>query len=92
LREALLVVGYLYSSGIGIDQDLYDQVRNEDIGFFELPDTEKQKNELKNEASFLGCSRLGNDITAKKADWREQSDLSPPHPGRKRSDSLYHMV
>ncbi|KAK5673764.1 hypothetical protein LTR17_027872 [Elasticomyces elasticus] len=76
---------------MAIDQDLYDQVRNEDIEFFELLDIEKRKVELKNEVSFFGCSRMGNNITAKKADWRGLSDLSPPRPGRKRSGSMYHM-
>ncbi|KAK3635997.1 hypothetical protein LTR56_014373 [Elasticomyces elasticus] len=92
LREALLTVGFLYISGTGIDQDLYDRVCKEGIEFFELPDDEKLKIEMKNEASFLGYSRLGNEITAKKADWREQLDLSTPHAIRKASDPLYHNL
>jgi len=35
---------------------------------------------------------LGNEITAHKADWREQLDLSTPHPVRKPSDPLYHNL
>ncbi|TKA76822.1 hypothetical protein B0A55_04626 [Friedmanniomyces simplex] len=92
LRDALLTVGFLYIKGTGIEQDLYDQVCNEGIRFFGLPDDEKLRIEMKNEASFLGYSKLGNEITAHKADWREQLDLSTPHPVRTPSDPLYHNL
>ena len=36
--------------------------------------------------------QLGNEVTAQKADWREQLDLSTPHPVRKPSDPLYHNL
>lgn len=42
--------------------------------------------------SFLGYSRLGNEITAHKADWREQLDLSTPHPLPTEKDPLYHNL
>lgn len=47
---------------------------------------------MKNQQSFLGYSRLGNEITAHKADWREQIDLSTPHPIPKDTDPLYHHL
>ncbi|KAK0278809.1 hypothetical protein LTR35_009074 [Friedmanniomyces endolithicus] len=92
LRQALLTVGFLYIKGTGIEQDLYDRVCEEGIRFFGLPDEEKLKIEMKNEPSFLGYSKLGNEITAQKADWREQLDLSTPHPVRQPSDPLYHNL
>ncbi|KAK3071004.1 hypothetical protein LTR53_009452 [Teratosphaeriaceae sp. CCFEE 6253] len=92
LRDALLNVGFLYIKSTGIEQDLFDRVCEEGIRFFELPDEEKLRIEMKNEASFLGYSRLGNEITAQKSDWREQLDLSTPHPIRTPSDPLYHHL
>lgn len=47
---------------------------------------------MKNAPSFLGYSRLGNEITAKNADWREQLDLSTPHPVPGEQDPLYHNL
>lgn len=44
---------------------------------------------MKNAPSFLGYSRLGNEITRHKVDWREQIDLSTTHPLRKSSEPLY---
>jgi isopenicillin N synthase-like dioxygenase len=58
LRDALLNVGFLYIKNAGIDQTLYDQVCEEGIHFFDLPDEEKLEIEMKNEASFLGYSRV----------------------------------
>ncbi|KAK8194317.1 hypothetical protein M8818_007506 [Zalaria obscura] len=92
LREALLNVGFLYLKNAGIEQELYDEVCKEGISFFDLPDEEKLRIEMKNQPSFLGYSRLGNEITAKRADWREQLDLSTPHPIRQPSDPLYHNL
>lgn len=76
LRDALLNVGFLYLSDTGLPQSLIDEVIRECRAFFEdLPEAEKMKVEMKNEKSFLGYSKLGNEITAGQADWREQLDL-----------------
>lgn len=58
LRDALLNVGFLYIKNFGIDQDLCDRVCAEGISFFDLPQDEKLRIEMKNEASFLGYSRV----------------------------------
>lgn len=76
LRDALLNVGFLYLSETGLPHSLIDNVIHECRAFFEdLSEEEKLKVEMKNQQSFLGYSRLGNEITAGKADWREQMDL-----------------
>lgn len=76
LRNALLNVGFLYLSDTSLPQTLIDDVIRECRAFFEeLPEEEKLKVEMKNESSFLGYSRLGNEMTAGAADWREQMDL-----------------
>ena len=92
LKDALMTVGFLYIKNAGIDQELYDQVCEEGIRFFDLPEEEKLRIEMKNAKSFLGYSRLGNEITAHKADWREQMDLSTPQPLPKDTDPVYYNL
>ncbi|KAK5109949.1 hypothetical protein LTR62_006438 [Meristemomyces frigidus] len=92
LRDALLKVGFLYIKNTGIKEELFDRVCDQGIRFFDLSDEEKMRIEMKNQPSFLGYSKLGNEITAQKADWREQLDLSTPHPVREPSDPLYHNL
>ncbi|KAF2215827.1 hypothetical protein CERZMDRAFT_23605, partial [Cercospora zeae-maydis SCOH1-5] len=92
LRDALLSVGFLYIENVGIDQETFDRVCEEGIKFFDLPEEEKLAIEMKNQPSFLGYSRLGNEITAHKADWREQYDLSTPHDLPTDQDPLYYNL
>lgn len=92
LRDALLNVGFLYIKNFGIDQELCDTVCEQGIRFFDLPEEEKLRIEMKNQQSFLGYSRLGNEITAYNPDWREQCDLSTPHPIPKDTDPRYHHL
>lgn len=58
LLDALLNVGFLYIKNTGIDQALFDKVCNEGIRFFDLPDDEKLRIEMKNAKSFLGYSKV----------------------------------
>lgn len=58
LRDALLNVGFLYIKNTGIEQELYDKVCEEGIGFFDLPEDEKLRIEMKNQPSFLGYSKV----------------------------------
>lgn len=80
LKEALLNVGFFYISDTGISTDLTSAVIQQTRAFFEtLPDEQKLAIEMKNERSFLGYSRLDNEITAGAVDHREQLDLATPH-------------
>ncbi|EMF14494.1 isopenicillin N synthetase [Sphaerulina musiva SO2202] len=92
LRNALLHVGFLYLKNTGIDQETFDQVCEQGIKFFDLPEEEKLAIEMKNKPSFLGYSRLGNEITAQNPDWREQYDLSTPHALPTDQDPLYYNL
>lgn len=58
LQDALLHVGFLYIKNTGIDQALYDEVCKQGIQFFDLPEDEKLRIEMKNAKSFLGYSRV----------------------------------
>ncbi|KAF2139869.1 uncharacterized protein K452DRAFT_274367 [Aplosporella prunicola CBS 121167] len=83
LRTALLDVGFLYLDYTGdavLPEALVQDVVREGIGFFDLPEEEKRRIEMKHQKSFLGWSRLDNETTASRPDHREQLDLSTPHP------------
>ncbi|KAI9754981.1 MAG: succinate dehydrogenase complex, subunit B [Chaenotheca gracillima] len=92
LRHTLLEIGFLYIKNTGIDDELIEQVQKQGISFFDLPEEEKLRIEMKNAASFLGYSRLGGEITKNDVDWREQVDISTPHELRKPGAPLYHNL
>ncbi|KAK3694885.1 hypothetical protein B0T22DRAFT_85892 [Podospora appendiculata] len=92
LRHALMEVGFLYLKNVGIPASVFEQVIDEGKAFFDIPEEEKLKIEMKNAPSFLGYSRLSAEITAGAIDHREQIDLSTPHaepgPGAPRYEHL----
>ncbi|KIV81518.1 hypothetical protein PV11_03695 [Exophiala sideris] len=89
LRHALLEVGFLYIENTGIPPDLVAEVIRLGKAFFDLPEEKKLEVEMKNAKSFLGYNKLGMEITRFKTDWREQIDLSTPHPIPGPNDPLY---
>ncbi|KAJ4297041.1 hypothetical protein N0V88_003957 [Collariella sp. IMI 366227] len=80
LRHALMEVGFLYLKNVGISDEFFKQVVEEGKAFFDIPEDEKLKIEMKNASSFLGYSRLSAEVTAGEIDHREQIDLSTEHP------------
>lgn len=58
LRQAVLSVGFFYIKNTGVDQAFFDRVCKEGIQFFDLPEDEKLRIEMKNKPSFLGYSRV----------------------------------
>ncbi|MCJ1287802.1 hypothetical protein MMC26_007154 [Xylographa opegraphella] len=92
LRRALLEVGFLYISNTDISPALVDDVISNGKAFFELSDEAKLAIQMKNAPSFLGYSKLGNEITAHRTDFREQIDLSTPHPLPSPTAPLYHNL
>ncbi len=89
LRHALLEVGFLYIKNTGLPPELISKVITLGKAFFQLPEEEKLKCEMKNAKSFLGYNKLGMEITRFKVDWREQIDLSTPHPVPGPEEPLY---
>ena len=92
LRHALLEVGFLYIKNTGIPAPLVQQVIQLGKAFFSLPEPEKLKCEMVRAPSFLGYNKLGMEITRFQTDWREQIDLSTPHPVPGPEDPLYHNL
>ncbi|KAI8684698.1 Fe2OG dioxygenase domain-containing protein [Fusarium keratoplasticum] len=89
LRHALMEVGFLYLKNVGIPDEVFQKVIDLGKGFFDIPEEEKLKIEMKNAPSFLGYSRLSAEITAGEIDHREQIDLSTEHPIPKEGSPLY---
>jgi isopenicillin N synthase-like dioxygenase len=89
LRHALLEVGFLYIKNVGIPPELVNRVITLGKSFFSLPEEKKLECEMKNAKSFLGYNKLGMEITRFKTDWREQIDLSTPHPVPGPEEPLY---
>lgn len=89
LRHALLEVGFLYIRNTGISDSLIKDVITEGKAFFDLPEEKKLEVEMKNAKSFLGYNKLGMEITRFKTDWREQIDMSTPHPIPGPEEPLY---
>ncbi|KAK6496705.1 hypothetical protein TWF481_001693 [Arthrobotrys musiformis] len=92
LRHALIEVGFLYIKNTGISTDLVDRVKKLGVEFFDLPEEEKLRLEMKNSPHFLGYSRLGNEITRFATDWREQIDIGTELPPPKPSDPRYRYL
>ncbi|KAL0935346.1 isopenicillin n [Colletotrichum truncatum] len=92
LRHALMEVGFLYLKNVGIPDELFQRVIKEGKAFFDIPQEEKLKVEMKNAKSFLGYSQLSAEITAGKIDHREQIDLSTEHPIPGPDDPLYYNL
>ncbi|KAF8474235.1 hypothetical protein BDZ91DRAFT_691315 [Kalaharituber pfeilii] len=92
LRHALLEVGFLYIRNTGIPDELVAKVVELGKAFFDLPEEEKLRLEMKNSPHFLGYSRLGNEITKHRTDWREQIDLATELPAPSPSEPRYRQL
>ncbi|KAK6340319.1 hypothetical protein TWF730_002082 [Orbilia blumenaviensis] len=92
LRHALIEVGFLYIKNTGISTELIDRVKKLGVEFFDLPEDEKLRLEMKNSPHFLGYSRLGNEITRFAVDWREQIDIGTELPPPKPEDPRYRYL
>ena len=92
LRHAIIDIGFLYIKNFGIAQDFLDEVCEVGKAFFNLPMEEKLRIEMKNGPHFLGYNRLGNEITARKTDFREQVDIGTELPTPTDKDPRYRWL
>jgi len=92
LRHAIIDVGFLYIKNFGVDQAFLDKVCDYGKAFFTLPTEEKLRIEMKNGPHFLGYNKLGNEITARKTDFREQVDIGTELPTPTDQDPLYRWL
>jgi isopenicillin N synthase-like dioxygenase len=77
LRDAAHRVGFFQITGYGAAegqvQDLWDVIER----FFKLPLEDRLKLDNRNSPHFRGYTRMGTEVTAGRADAREQLDYSP---------------
>lgn len=95
LRHALINVGFLllinYEQHGPSPKDFAD-IKQQSLDFFALPDAVKKGCEMIHSPHFLGYTRLANEITAAKTDWREQIDLATELPSPNDDEPLYRRI
>lgn len=80
LRAAVRDVGFFYLAGHGVPAGQVDHLLDESRRFFALPETEKLSVEMIHSPQFRGYTRVANELTRGRADWREQFDIGPERP------------
>lgn len=76
LRTAILNVGFFYLQNAPISNKTQTEFVSKGIELFGLPLSKKLEMEMVKSRHFLGYSRLGAEVTARRGDWREQFDVS----------------
>lgn len=75
LRDAIVNVGFFYLQNTGISPDVQKRFVEISTAVFDIPLEKKLEIQMVNSKHFLGYSLLGAEITAQKADYREQFDV-----------------
>ena len=80
LRAAAHDVGFFYLVGHGVPMALGASVLDLSREFFALPETEKARIAMANSPHFRGYTRVGDERTGGRSDWREQLDVGLEAP------------
>lgn len=75
LRAAARDVGFFYLVGHGVPDALADSIFEASRRFFALPEDRKLAIQMANTRHFRGYTRLGDELTGGRTDWREQLDF-----------------
>ena len=75
LRAAARDVGFFYLVGHGVPDSLGDALFAASRRFFALPEDRKLAIQMANTRHFRGYTRLGDERTGGRTDWREQIDF-----------------
>lgn len=92
LKDAFIHVGFVYIKNFDIPNNVLRSMSDEAYKFFDLPLNKKLEVEMKHSPHFLGYSRLANEITSQRSDWREQIDLATELPGPLPEDPIYYNI
>ncbi|KAL4879290.1 hypothetical protein BJY04DRAFT_208809 [Aspergillus karnatakaensis] len=92
LRHALVNVGFFYLTKTPIASEISQSLIEKCKGLFDLPLEKKLEIEMVNSKHFLGYSRLGAEITARKQDYREQFDFATELPVPGPDEPLYRNI
>ncbi|MEY4761315.1 MAG: hypothetical protein RLZZ200_1171 [Pseudomonadota bacterium] len=80
LRAAARDVGFFYLIGHGVPDALAEHIFAASRRFFALPEDRKLAIQMANSRHFRGYTRLGDELTGGRTDWREQLDFGPELP------------
>src|SRR5664279_1108511 len=75
LRAAARDKGFFYLVGHGVPDSLGDALFAASRRFFALPEDRKLAIQMANSRHFRGYTRLGDELTGGRTDWREQIDF-----------------
>ncbi|RDW67384.1 isopenicillin N synthase family dioxygenase [Aspergillus mulundensis] len=92
LRNALINVGFFYLINAPIAPEIRHGLVKKCKALFDLPLEKKLEIEMVNSKHFLGYSRLGAEITARKQDYREQFDFATELPAPGPEEPLYRNI
>ncbi|CEJ53885.1 hypothetical protein PMG11_00222 [Penicillium brasilianum] len=92
LRDAIVNVGFFYLKNTGVPNELYQELSEQSSALFNLPLGQKLEIDMINSKHFLGYSRLGQEITALKNDYREQFDFATELPPPGPEEPLYRNI
>ena len=92
LRYALIEVGFLVLTNyelVGPSIDDLNHIKHQSFEFFNLPQLVKDDCSMIKSPHFLGYTKLGDEITNLKTDWREQIDLANELPAPSPEEPIY---
>ena len=80
LRDVTHEIGFFYLADHGIPEDLQAEMFSTAKEFFALPQEAKEEIAFTDNPHYRGYSRLGEEFTQGKLDWREQIDYGADRP------------
>ncbi|KZD07391.1 isopenicillin N synthase family dioxygenase [Oceanibaculum pacificum] len=80
LGETAREVGFFYLTGHGVPLEVSDGLVSLARKFFALPQAEKEAIDIANSPHFRGYTRIGNEHTRGRRDWRQQIDFGVDRP------------
>lgn len=95
MRHSVINTGFFVLTGFssyGPTEQDFDELTVEARKLFASTDDIKDEISMVNSPHFLGYTRLGSEITAKKQDWREQIDLATELPAPSQRLPLYRQI
>jgi isopenicillin N synthase-like dioxygenase len=75
LRSALFHHGFFYMVNV-LPEVAFQDIKSQSLKFFDIPLEEKEKVAMVHSKHFLGYNGLGDEITARNVDWREQVEFA----------------
>lgn len=96
LKRALFDIGFFYVKNPPSKKipSIFHDLKEESWNFFNLPKEKKSEISMENSKHFLGYNDVGDELTAKHIDWREQVEFGTelPEPVINSDDELWKNI